>query len=147
MSRSGRMTAASGIGRRPATWLSCARSPSTSWAGTEHPGSACGRGASRPPGMTSTCALFWLDDFMRRPCPTSFSSVPEELIEAVRTVVEQEGGTFMRPVYESAIIQLCDDLDAGLIIETWPASRPGGAKLKKTIRLEQEIADRMNKAV
>jgi predicted transposase YbfD/YdcC len=28
----------------------CARSPSTSWAGTEHPGSACGRRASRPPG-------------------------------------------------------------------------------------------------
>src|SRR4051794_26306447 len=67
MSPSGRMTAAFGIGRRPATWLSCARSPSTSWAGTEHPGSACGRVASRPPGMTSTCSLFWLDDFMRRP--------------------------------------------------------------------------------
>src|SRR3954453_15714748 len=68
MSPSGRMTAAFGIGRGPATWLSCARSPSTSWAETEHPGSACGRVASRPPGMTSTCSLFWLDDFMRRPC-------------------------------------------------------------------------------
>src|SRR3954451_6690089 len=67
MSPSARMTAAFGIGRRPATWLSCAKSPSTSWVGTEHPGSACGRVASRPPGMTSTCSLFWLDDFMRRP--------------------------------------------------------------------------------
>lgn len=81
------------------------------------------------------------------PLPTSFSSVPETLIEAVRTVVEQEGGTFMRPVYESAIMQLCDDLDAGLIIETWPASRPGGSRLKKTIRLDPGIAARMNQAV
>src|SRR3954468_2586129 len=28
---------------------------------------ACGPVASRPPGMTITCSLFWLDDFMRRP--------------------------------------------------------------------------------
>jgi len=72
------------------------------------------------------------------PLPTSFSSVPETLIEAVRTVVEQEGGSYMRPVYESAITQLCDELDAGLVIETWPASRPGGSKLKKTIRLDPQ---------
>ena len=57
--------AASGIARRLATWPSCARSPSTSWAGTEHPGSACGRVASRPPGTMITCSLFWLDNFMR----------------------------------------------------------------------------------
>src|SRR3954469_17525387 len=68
MSRSGRTTAASGTGRRPAIWPSCAKSPSTSWAVTEPPGSACGPGASRPPGMTSTCSLFWPADFMRRPC-------------------------------------------------------------------------------
>src|SRR3954466_3936858 len=67
MSPSARMTAASGIERQLATWPFCARSPLTSWGGTEHPGSACGRVASRPPGMTSTCSLFWLDDFMRRP--------------------------------------------------------------------------------
>src|SRR3954462_5724147 len=66
MSPSARMTAASGIARQLATWQFCARSPLTSWAGTEHPGSACGRIASRPPGMTSTCSLFWLDVFMRR---------------------------------------------------------------------------------
>src|SRR3954470_1080201 len=67
MSPSARMTATSGIARQLATWPSCARSPSTSWAGTEHPGSVCGRGASRPPGTMITCSLFWLDDFMRRP--------------------------------------------------------------------------------
>src|SRR4051794_5933120 len=72
MSPSARMTAASGIARQRATWPSCARSPSTSWGGTEHPGSACGRVASRPPGTMITCSLFWLADFMRRPglCPT-----------------------------------------------------------------------------
>src|SRR3954452_13024593 len=69
MSPSARMTAASGIARQLATWPSCARSPSTSWGGTEHPGSACGRVASRPPGTMITCSLFWLADFMRRPCP------------------------------------------------------------------------------
>src|SRR3954468_7552103 len=68
MSPSGRMTAASGIARQLATWPSCARSPSTSWSGTEHPGSACGRVASRPPGTMITCSLLWLADFMRRPC-------------------------------------------------------------------------------
>src|SRR3954466_7973198 len=67
MSPSARMTAASGIARQLATWPSCARSPSTSWGGTEHPGSACGRVASRPPGTMITCTLFWLADFMRRP--------------------------------------------------------------------------------
>src|SRR4051794_12345051 len=67
MSRSGRTTAASGAGPRPAIWPSCAKSPSTSWGGTDPPGSACGRVASRPPGMTSTCSLFWPADFMRRP--------------------------------------------------------------------------------
>src|SRR4051794_25688745 len=67
MSPSARMTAASGIARQLATWPSCARSPSTSWGGTEHPGSACGRVASRPPGTMITCSLFWLADFMRRP--------------------------------------------------------------------------------
>src|SRR4051794_36599974 len=67
MSPSGRMTAASGIARQLATWPSCVRSPSTSWGGTENPGSACERGASRPPGMISTCCLFWMADFMRRP--------------------------------------------------------------------------------
>src|SRR3954471_10078703 len=87
MSPSARMTAASGIGRRPATWLSCARSPSTSWAGTEHPGSACGRVASRPPGMTSTCALFWLDDFMRRPCPREVDGKSNE-ITAIPALLE-----------------------------------------------------------
>jgi hypothetical protein len=54
MSRSARMTAASGIERQLAIWPSCAKSPSTSWAGTDHPGSACGPGARKPPGMTST---------------------------------------------------------------------------------------------
>src|SRR4051794_33159427 len=68
MSRSGRTTAASGAGPRPAIWPSCAKSPSTSWGGTDPPGSACGPVASRPPGMTSTCSLFWPADFMRRPC-------------------------------------------------------------------------------
>src|SRR6185295_14261763 len=68
MSRSGRTTAASDTGRRPAIWPFCAKSPSTSWAVTEPPGSACGPVASRPPGMTSTCWLYWPDDFMRRPC-------------------------------------------------------------------------------
>src|SRR3954466_11213817 len=67
MSPSARMTAASGIARQLATWPSCARSPSTSWGGTEHPGSACGRVASRPPGTMITCSLFWLADFMRPP--------------------------------------------------------------------------------
>src|SRR5215210_7249572 len=67
MSPSVRMTAASGIGRQLATWLSCARWPSTSSVTAEQPRSACGRVASRLPGMMSTCCLYWLDDFMRRP--------------------------------------------------------------------------------
>src|SRR5688572_10474196 len=67
MSPSARMTAASGIAQQLATWPFCARSPLTSWGGTDHPGSACGRGASRPPGTMITCSLFWMDDFMRRP--------------------------------------------------------------------------------
>src|SRR5215210_4153549 len=67
MSPSVRMTAASGIGRLRATWLSCASSPSTSSVTAEQPRSACGRVASRLPGMMSTCCLYWLDDFMRRP--------------------------------------------------------------------------------
>src|SRR3954451_3667546 len=68
MSPSEKMTAAFGIGRQRATWRSCARSPSTSSVTAEQPRSACGRVASRPPGMMSTCCLYWLDDFMRRPC-------------------------------------------------------------------------------
>src|SRR4051812_42592381 len=75
MSPSARMTAASGIARQRATWPSCARSPSTSWGGTEHPGSACGRVASRPPGTMITCSLFWLADFMRRPWVQSVISL------------------------------------------------------------------------
>jgi predicted transposase YbfD/YdcC len=69
MSPSVRMTAASGIGRQLATWLSCARSPSTSSVTAEQPRSACGCVASRLPGMMRTGCLYWLDDFMRRPCP------------------------------------------------------------------------------
>src|SRR3954464_3859169 len=69
MSPSVRMTAACGIGRQLATWLSCARSPSTSSVTAEQPRSACGRVASRPPGMMSTGCLYGPDDFMRRPCP------------------------------------------------------------------------------
>src|SRR3954470_5077736 len=67
MSPSVRMTAACGIGRQLATWLSCARSPSTSSVTAEQPRSACGRVASRPPGMMNTCCLYWPDEFMRRP--------------------------------------------------------------------------------
>src|SRR4051794_40932255 len=67
MSPSVRMTAACGIGRQLATWRSCARWPSTSSVTAEQPRSACGRVASRLPGMMSTCCLYWLDDFMRRP--------------------------------------------------------------------------------
>src|SRR5215210_5883466 len=67
MSPSVRMTAASGIGRQLATSLSCARSPSTSSVTAEQPRSACGRVASRLPGMMRTCCLYWLDNFMRRP--------------------------------------------------------------------------------
>src|SRR3954462_6406917 len=67
MSPSGRMTAACGIGRQLATWLSCARWPSTSSVTAEQPRSGCGRVASRLPGMMSTCCLYWLDDFLRRP--------------------------------------------------------------------------------
>src|SRR5690349_2496887 len=75
MSPSARMTAASGIERQLATWPSCARSPLTSWGGTEHPGSACGPVASRPPGTMITCSLSWLADFMRRPCAHSLNDV------------------------------------------------------------------------
>src|SRR3954454_20074130 len=69
MSPSVRMTAASGIGRQLTTWRSCARWPSTSSVTAEQPRSACGRVASRLPGMMSTCCLYWPDEFMRRPCP------------------------------------------------------------------------------
>src|SRR3954470_11445477 len=83
MSPSARMTAASGIARQLATWPSCARSPSTSWGGTEHPGSACGRVASRPPGTMITCSLFWLADFMRRPWGDRLNALDPESGEIV----------------------------------------------------------------
>src|SRR3954447_17045969 len=81
MSPSGKMTAAFGIGRQLATWRSCARSPSTSSVTAEQPRSACARVASRLPGMMRTCCLYWLDDFMRRPCADPVSAVEQQTVE------------------------------------------------------------------
>src|SRR3954452_18573627 len=88
MSPSARMTAASGIARQLATWPSCARSPSTSWGGTEHPGSACGRVASRPPGTMITCSLFWLVDFMRRPWVDTETATGRLMFNFLGTIAE-----------------------------------------------------------
>src|SRR5215210_6016895 len=98
MSPSARMTAASGIARQLATWPSCARSPSTSWGGTEHPGSACGRVASRPPGTMITCSLFWLADFMRRPCVEDYVGPdnPVRFLEAFVDGLDLEAAGFAR---------------------------------------------------
>jgi hypothetical protein len=81
------------------------------------------------------------------PLSTSFSSVPTALIEAVRDVATREGVRILRPIYETAVNELCDDLDAGLVIETWPSARPGGAKAKRTVKMMPEITARMNRAV
>lgn len=81
------------------------------------------------------------------PLPTSFSSVPKSLIEEVRKIVEPKGVTALRPVYEEAITRLCDELDGGLVIDVWPASRPGLAGAKETVRLSPEVTERMNRIV
>jgi hypothetical protein len=79
--------------------------------------------------------------------PTSFSSIPKDLIEEVRKVAEAQGVTILRFVYEEAVTELCDDLDAGLKIETWPSSRPGGSKSKETVRLAVDVSERMKETV
>src|SRR3954452_3715988 len=108
MSPSARMTAASGIARQLATWPSCARSPSTSWGGTEHPGSACGRVASRPPGTMITCSLFWLVDFMRRPCQP-LASAAGNAIE-VAYAVDYLTGRRREPRFHAVTVALAAEM-------------------------------------
>jgi hypothetical protein len=79
--------------------------------------------------------------------PTSFSSLPKDLIEEVRRIAESRGVTILRYVYEEAITQFCDELDAGLQIDPWPSSRPGLAKAKETIRMATDVAERMRRTV
>lgn len=81
------------------------------------------------------------------PVPTSFSSVPKSLIDAVRDVVEPQGITILRPVYEEAIIELCNDLDGGLVINPWPMPRPGLARHKVTVRMSLDVSERMKATV
>jgi len=79
--------------------------------------------------------------------PTSFSSIPNDLIEEVRKVADSKGITILRFAYEDAITQFCDALDAGLKIDTWPSSRPGLAKAKQTIRMSNDVTERMRETV
>jgi hypothetical protein len=79
--------------------------------------------------------------------PTSFSSIPNDLIEEVRAMADSRGFTLLRFAYEEAITRFCDDLDAGLKIETWPSSRPGLAKAKHTVRMSNDITERMREMV
>ena len=78
---------------------------------------------------------------------TSFSSVPNDLIEEVRKVADSKGLPMLRSAYEEAIVQLCDDLEGGLKIDLWPSSRPGMAKAKETVRLHNDISKRMREMV
>lgn len=66
-------------------------------------------------------------------------------MKAVRDVAESEGIPMLRIIYEEAITQFCDELDAGLEIQTWPSSRPGMSKAKETVRMPSDVMDRMNR--
>ena len=74
---------------------------------------------------------------------TSYSSITDDLIEKVTSVAESKGITILRFAYDEAITDLCDELGKGLEINPWPASRPGLSKSKITVRMSNDIADRM----
>jgi hypothetical protein len=77
--------------------------------------------------------------------PTSYSSITDDLIEKVTSVSDSRGFTSLRFAYEEAINELCDELDHGLTINPWPASRPGLAKAKVNVRVSSDILNRMRK--
>jgi hypothetical protein len=74
---------------------------------------------------------------------TSYSSITDDLIEKVSEVAESKGITILRFAYDEAVTELCDELDGGVVIDPWPASRPGLAKAKVTVRMSHGIAQRM----
>lgn len=74
---------------------------------------------------------------------TSYSSITNDLIEKVSEIAESKGITILRFAYDEAVTELCDELDQGLAIDPWPASRPGLSKAKITVRMSQDIAKRM----
>ena len=76
---------------------------------------------------------------------TSYSSITEALIEKVSEVAESKGITILRFAYDDAVTELCDELDKGLVIDPWPASRPGLSRSKVTVRMSVDIAERMKK--
>jgi len=79
--------------------------------------------------------------------PTSFSSIPRSLIDAIREIVEPQGVTVLRPIYEEAINDLCDALDAGMTVKTWPMTRPGLSHHKATVRISRDVWNRMRSTV
>lgn len=74
---------------------------------------------------------------------TSYSSISDDLVEKVTSVAESKGITILRFAYDEAVTELCDEMDNGLEINPWPASRPGLSKSKITVRMSNDIADRM----
>lgn len=74
---------------------------------------------------------------------TSYSSITNDLIEEVSKIAESKGITILRFAYDEAVTELCDELEQGLVVNPWPASRPGLSKAKITVRMSQDITDRM----
>ena len=74
---------------------------------------------------------------------TSYSSISDDLVEKVTSVAESKGITILRFAYDEAVTELCDEMDNGLEINPWPASRPGLSKVKITVRMSLDISDRM----
>lgn len=74
---------------------------------------------------------------------TSYSSITDDLIEKVSEVAESKGISVLRYAYDEAITEFCDELDGGLVVYPWPASRPGLSKAKITVRMSEDIVKRM----
>jgi hypothetical protein len=74
---------------------------------------------------------------------TSFTSLPDGLIDSVREVAERRGFDTLRQAYDEAITELCDDIEAGLVIDRWPNTAPGRSVVKETVRMTDTVADRM----
>ncbi len=76
---------------------------------------------------------------------TSFTGIPDGLIETLKKVGENQGSITLREICDTVATDFCDDLDAGLKIYPWPSPDPGGGYNRATVRFSIAVSDRMKK--
>jgi hypothetical protein len=74
---------------------------------------------------------------------TSFSGLPEGLVDVLRAEATRRGFDTLQEICDEVATDFCDDLDAGLKVESWPHTAPGTGSTRVTIRFTDAVLNRL----